>query len=193
MKLEGKTVAILATNGFEQSELFEPKRALDKAGATPIIVSLEEGAIRGVKGHDWADSVEVDQTVDTIAADQFDALVLPGGVYNPDTLRQSEKAVAFIRAMVAENKPVAAICHGPWLLVEADVLRGRRATSYGSIKRDMVNAGADWVDQPVVVDNGLVTSRTPDDLDEFCRELIEQVGGQHAQQSSADRATAGAS
>lgn len=180
--LNGKKVAILATDGFEQSELMEPHRALVDAGADVKVVSLKSGTIRGVKGLEWSESVNVNLVIDDAAAEDFDALVLPGGVYNPDILRTEDKAVKFVRDMVQADKPVAAICHGPWLLIEAGVIRGRRATSYHSIRTDMINAGAEWVDEAVVVYNGLVTSRSPEDLDQFCRKIVEEIGeGRHRQ------------
>lgn len=184
--LEGKRVAILATDGYEQSELTAPRDALREAGAEPIIVSLEKGRIRGVKDRQWADEVDVDITIDTISPNAYDALVLPGGLYNPDTLRTNEKAVQFVRDMFKLQKPIAAICHAGWMLIEADILQGRNATSYHSIKTDMKNAGAEWVDEEVVVHNGLVTSRSPADLDAFCEKLIEEIAeGRHEQRQVA--------
>ncbi len=180
-KLNGKRVAILATNGFEESELKSPKEALEKAGATVHVVSPEKGAIKGWKDGDWSDKVDVDRNLSEAKAADYDALLLPGGVINPDTLRQDEKAVAFVRDFFTAKKPVGAICHGPWTLVEADVLKGRKVTSYGSIKTDLRNAGAQWVDEEVVVDDGLVTSRTPKDLPAFNRKLVEEIAeGVHA-------------
>ncbi|HOY30112.1 MAG TPA: type 1 glutamine amidotransferase domain-containing protein [Flavobacteriales bacterium] len=180
-KLNGKRVAILATNGFEESELKSPKEALEKAGATVHVVSPEKGAIKGWKDGNWSDKVDVDRNLSEAKAADYDALLLPGGVINPDTLRQDEKAVAFVRDFFTAKKPVGAICHGPWTLVEADVLKGRKVTSYGSIKTDLRNAGAQWVDEEVVVDDGLVTSRTPKDLPAFNRKLVEEIAeGVHA-------------
>lgn len=170
-----KSIAILATDGFEQSELTEPQKALAAAGFDVCIVSPEAGEIRGVKGHEPGDSVAVDKRLADVTPDDFDALVLPGGLYNPDALRQDKDAVAFVRSFMEAGKTVAAICHGPWLLVEADVLHGRRATSYPSIRTDMRNAGATWVDEEVVSDGNLITSRKPDDLDAFCRTAIAAV------------------
>lgn len=180
--LNGKKIAILATDGFEASELTEPLNALCNAGAEVDVVSLQAGTIRGVKGHEWADEVEVDCTLDTVSAEEYDALVVPGGVYNPDKLRTDERAVQFVRDMFKLQKPIGAICHGPWLLIEAGVLQGKSATSYPSIRTDMKNAGAEWVDEEVVVHNGLVTSRSPKDLEAFCAKLIEEIDeGRHEQ------------
>lgn len=184
-ELKNKQVAILATNGYEPSELDSPRKALEEAGATVHVVSLESGTIKGWKDGEWKGATEVDRTLDEVASGDYDALVLPGGVINPDTLRKEEKAVRFVRAFFQEHKPVAAICHGPWLLAEADVLKGRRVTSYASIKTDLKNAGADWVDQEVVVDRGLVTSRGPGDLPAFNAKLVEEVReGEHARQQA---------
>lgn len=183
--LNGKRVAILATDGYEHSELTRPLEALREAGADVRVVSLDTDPIRGVKGKDWVDRVDVDTTVDQVSAEDFDALVLPGGLYNPDRLRTSDEAVRFVRGMFDAKKPIGAICHGPWMLIEADVVHGRRATSYHSIKTDMRNAGATWVDEEVVVHNGLVTSRSPADLDAFCDKLIEEIGeGLHKQRAA---------
>lgn len=179
-ELNGKMVAILATNGFEQSELVEPRDALWAAGATTHIVSPEAGIIKGWKQKDWGDTVEVDRTLTDASVDDYDALVIPGGQINPDLLRADAAAVRFVRAFFDAGKPIAAICHGPWLLVEAGIARGLRLTSYPSIRTDMVNAGARWVDEEVVVDHGVVTSRRPDDLPAFNAKLIEEVAeGRH--------------
>jgi len=184
--LSGKTVAIRATHGFEQSELTEPRRALEAAGATVHVVAPKAGRIRGWKDKDWAEEVAVDRTLDGAVALDYDALVLPGGQINPDLLRSDDRAVALVRDFVEAGKPVAAICHGPWLLAEADVLEGREVTSYKSIRTDLVNAGAEWVDKEVVVDQGLITSRSPDDLPAFCRKLLEEVAeGEHDARSAA--------
>ena len=187
--LKGKKVAILATDGFEQSELSEPLNALENAGATAHIVSPKAGAIKGWKHTQWGDSFAVDATLDDADPRHYDALVLPGGVMNPDKLRRDPKVQQFVRSFFEEGKPVGAICHGPWTLIDAGVVKGRRVTSYETIQTDLKNAGASWVDQEVVVDNGLVTSRKPDDLPAFNRKLIEEIAeGRHA-----GRAMAGAS
>ena len=171
-ELNGLRVAILATDGFEQSELLEPQKALREAGATPEIVAPKSGEIQGMQHHDKGDKVKVDRTIDDAKANDYDALVLPGGVANPDELRTNPRVVAFIRAFVAAKKPIAAICHGPWSLIEADAVQGRTVTSWPSLKTDLRNAGANWVDREVVVDGRLVTSRKPQDLPAFCREAI---------------------
>ena len=186
--LNGKRIAILATNGFEQAELMEPRRALDEAGARTEVVSPTEGQIKGWKNQNWGDSVPVDVVLSDADPDDYDGLLLPGGVMNPDHLRAEPAAVEFVRSFFVAGKPVAAICHGPWTLVEAGVVRGRRMTSYGSIKTDLKNAGADWVDLEVVVDHGLVTSRKPDDIPVFNRKMIEEFAeGIHQQQSEPDQ------
>lgn len=184
--LNGKKVAILAANGFEQSELFEPKKALEDAGAEVSIVSLESGEIKGWKEKDWGKSISVDLTVDEANAADFDALQLPGGVMNPDKLRTNEKAVGFVKSFFEAGKPIAAICHAPWTLIEAGIVKGKTITSWESLKTDLENAGAKWVDQEVVVDNGLVTSRNPDDLPAFNQKMIEEIAeGRHQRQKSA--------
>jgi deglycase len=174
-KLKGKKVAILVDNGFEQVELTEPKRALEKAGATPSIVSPQSPTVRGWQMTDWGDEFPVDVPLEKAKADDFDALVLPGGVMNPDHLRTNDHACDFVRAFFDDGKPVAAICHGPWTLIDAGVVRDRKMTSYPSIRTDLENAGARWVDAEVVVDHGLVTSRKPDDLPAFNRKMIEEI------------------
>lgn len=178
--LNGKRVAILATDGFEQSELTEPKDALEKAGAQVDVVAPHDGSIQGMHHHDKGDSIGVDRTLDAAKPEEYDALMLPGGVANPDTLRMNPKAVDFTRAFFLTRKPVAAICHGPWTLVEANVVQGKRMTSWPSLKTDIVNAGGRWEDAPVVVDHGLITSRKPDDLPQFCAKMIEEFAeGSH--------------
>ncbi|MGV9014119.1 MAG: type 1 glutamine amidotransferase domain-containing protein [Flavobacteriales bacterium] len=185
MKLKGKTVAILAADGYEDSELRSPKEALEIAGATTVVVSLKGGTIQGWKGKDWHGTMDVDTTVDEASASDYDALLLPGGVINPDLLRMNEDAVSFVKDFFKQQKPVAAICHGPWMLAEAGVLKGRKVTSYKSIRTDLQNAGANWVDEEVVVDNGLVTSRSPKDLPAFNAKLIETVrDAKHAEQTA---------
>jgi protease I len=185
-KLDGIKVAILATDGFEQSELFEPKKALEEAGAEVSIVSLKSGEIKGWNNTDWGNSIEVDLTVAEANAEDFDALQLPGGVMNPDKLRMDEKAVAFIKAFFDAGKPVGAICHAPWTLIEADVVNGRKVTSWASLRTDLENAGAEWVDEEVVVDNGLITSRKPDDIPAFNEKIIEEFAeGVHKKQKTA--------
>jgi protease I len=171
--LKGLTVAILVTDGFEQVELIEPRKALDQAGAETRVVSPKAGRVRGWKFTDWGDEVEVDAPLDQAKPEDFDALLLPGGVMNPDSLRMAPKAVAFAKAFFDAGKPVAAICHGPWTVIEAGAARGRQMTSWPSLKTDLKNAGANWVDKEVVVDQKLVTSRKPDDLPAFNREMIQ--------------------
>jgi len=183
--LNGKKVAILVENGFEQVELAEPKRALEEAGAKTQIVSPQNGTVLGWQSTNWGDKFPVDVPLDRASAEDYDALLLPGGVMNPDKLRMNPKAVQFVRAFFENHKPVAAICHGPWTLVEADVVEGRKLTSYPSIHTDLINAGASWVDQEVVVDQGLVTSRKPDDIPAFNRKMIEEFAeGVHERQTA---------
>ena len=185
--LRGRSVAILATDGFEQSELHQPLEALREAGAEAKIISTRDAGdtIRGWDQGDWGDEIDVDEHVQNCDPGDFHALVIPGGVINPDRMRMDEKAVEFVRRFFEDGKPVGAICHGPWMIVEADAARGRRMTSYRSIRTDLENAGAEWVDEEVVVDQGLVTSRSPDDLPAFCDKLVEEIAegvhaGQHA-------------
>jgi protease I len=182
--LSGKKVAILVTNGFEQAELVEPRRALQEAGAETDIVSPAEGPLKAWDETDFGDSFDVDVPLKKAKPDDYDALLLPGGVMNPDKLRMEGAAVSFVRQFFDSGKPVAAICHGPQLLIEAGVVRGRKLTSYPSLKTDLKNAGADWVDQKVVTDQGLVTSRKPDDIPAFNEKMIEEFAesvhaGQH--------------
>ncbi len=185
-KLDGVKVAILATDGFEQSELFEPKKALEEAGAEVSIVSLQSGEIKGWNHTNWGARIDVDLTVAEANADDFDALQLPGGVMNPDKLRIDEKAVSFIKAFFDAGKPVGAICHAPWTLIEADVVKGKTVTSWASLRTDLENAGAEWVDEEVVSDNGLVTSRKPDDIPAFNEKIIEVFAESvHKRQKSA--------
>jgi protease I len=174
MRLTGKRIAILATNGFEQSELEVPQQGLEAAGAHTDIVAPAGAEIRGWKHTDWGSPVAVDVTLDRADPDRYDALVLPGGVMNPDQLRLNPKAVEFVRSFVRSGKPIAAICHGPWTLIDAGGVSGRKLTSWPSLRRDLENAGARWVDQQVVVDQGLVTSRKPDDLPAFNQKMIEE-------------------
>lgn len=184
-ELQEKKVAIIATDGFEESELIEPRKALDDNGVTTEIVSLKKGKIKGWKNGNWSQEVAVDRTVNEANENDYDALVIPGGVINPDILRRDEKAVKFIKDFFKNHKPVASICHGPQLLIEADVVEGRKLTSFPSIKKDLKNAGANWVDQEVVVDQGLVTSRSPEDLEAFNRKLLEEVReGKHEHQTA---------
>jgi protease I len=190
-RLNDKRVAFLATDGVEQVELTEPWKAVEEEGGKPELVSLESGEIQGFEHLDKGDKFTVDRVVADANADDYDALVLPGGVANPDFLRGDEDAVRFTRSFFEAGKPVAAICHGPWTLVEADVVRGRRITSWPTLRTDIRNAGGDWVDEEVVVDNGLVSSRKPDDLPAFCDKLVEEFcEGRHEGQAAQ---TAGAS
>ena len=184
-KLQGKTIAFLATDGFEQVELTEPWDAAKQAGAVVQLISTKDGEIQGMHHDKQGDTFPVDKTIGQVSADDFDALVLPGGVANPDSLRLSDEAITFIRNFFEQHKPVAAICHGPWTLIEADVVRDRKVTSWPSLKTDLRNAGANWVDEEVVCDNGLVTSRKPDDLKAFCRKMVEEFAeGKHEKQSA---------
>ncbi|PZX54672.1 protease I [Algoriphagus ratkowskyi] len=182
--LKDVRVAILATNGFEESELTEPRRALEKEGAEVFIISPENDHIKGWKNGDWSDEVKVDARVDQVSATDFDALMLPGGVINPDLLRRDMTSVAFVKSFFTDHKPVAAICHGPQMLIEAGVTNGRTLTSFESIRKDLENSGAHWIDEDVVVDNGLVTSRSPKDLPAFNKKMIEEFReGKHAGQT----------
>jgi len=182
VNLSGKKVAILVANGFEQVEMTEPRKALKEAGAGTDLVSPEQGKVKGWQHTRWGDEFPVDVPLDQANPDDYDAILLPGGVMNPDHLRMNPKAVEFVRGFINAKKPIAAICHGPWTLVEVQgFLRGRTITSYSSIQTDLKNAGANWVDREVVVDNGLVTSRKPADIPAFNRKMIEEFAeGIHA-------------
>ncbi|PKQ43838.1 type 1 glutamine amidotransferase domain-containing protein [Confluentibacter flavum] len=183
MKLQNKIIAILATDGFEKSELFEPLQALKEQGATVDVISIKEGDIKSWDDKNWGETIHVDKLVKNVDASNYDALILPGGVINPDILRVNEDALIFIRDFFKEGKPVAAICHAPWLLISAGVIENREVTSFHSIKTDVVNAGAHWRDEEVVVDSGLVTSRNPKDLPAFIDKIIEEVvEGKHERQ-----------
>ena len=179
-ELNNIRVAALVDNGFEQSELLEPRKALEAAGARVDIVSPQQGKVKGWQHTDWGQEVAVDVALDSASADQYDALLLPGGVMNPDKLRANVKAVQFVKQFVDSGRPIAAICHGPWTLIEAGAVKGRKLTSWPSLQTDLKNAGANWVDQEVVTDNGLVTSRKPDDIPAFNRKMIEEFAeGRH--------------
>ncbi len=180
-RLSGKRIAALVDNGFEQVELTGPKEALEREGATVHVVSPQDTEVKGWQHTKWGDSFPVDRPLNTARPDDYDGLLLPGGVMNPDKLRANDKAVAFVRSFVQAEKPIAAICHGPWTLIEAGAVRGRRMTSWPSLQTDLRNAGAQWVDEQVVVDNGLVTSRKPDDIPAFNDKAIEEFAeGRHA-------------
>ncbi len=184
-KLKNRKVAILVADGFEQQEMTEPRKALDNAGAETKIISPMKGEVQGWKHFDKADKFTVDVQLENANAADFDALLLPGGVANPDQLRIEPKAIEFIKAFFTAQKPVAVICHGPWTLIEADVVRGRTITSWPSVKTDLINAGAKWVDEPVVVDNGLVSSRKPEDIPAFNDKMIEEFAeGKHKGQTA---------
>ncbi len=185
-RLDGKKVAILVADGFEQVELTEPRKALEEAGAKTQIVSPARLEVQGWNHDDKADKFKVDMPLDRARSDDYDALLLPGGVKNPDQLRVLTRAVEFVDGFFAAGKPVAAICHGPWTLIEGDVIRGKTITSWPSLKTDLENAGATWVDREVVVDKGLVTSRKPDDIPAFNRKMIEKFAeGKHRSQLAA--------
>ena len=175
-KLKHTRVAILATDGFERAELIEPRQALDAAGAETTVISPKRGEIKAWEKDHWGESVRVDAALAQANPDEYDALLLPGGVINADAMRMEPRAVEFVRAFARAGKPMAVICHAPWLLVEADIVRGRTLTSWPSLKTDLRNAGANWVDQEVVTDNGLVTSRKPDDIPAFNAKMIEEFG-----------------
>jgi protease I len=178
-ELDGKKIAILATDGFEQSELMEPKKDLEASGAKVTVLSIKPGEIRGWDHTNWGKSVKVDGLVKDARPEQYDALVLPGGQMNPDRLRIDKSAVSFVRTFTESGKTVAAICHGPWMLIEAGVVKGRTMTSWPSVHTDLQNAGAHWVDKDVVVDGNMITSRKPDDLPVFTRAIVEAVGRHH--------------
>ncbi len=173
-RLRGKTIAILVTDGFEEVELEAPRQALDEAGARTVLVAPKTGWVQAFHHHDKSEPFPVDKTLREVNVEEFDGLVLPGGALNPDQLRTIPEAVAFVRAFARAGKPIGAMCHGPWMLVEADVVRGRTVTSWPSIQTDLRNAGANWVDREVVTDRGLVTSRKPDDIPAFIAKLIEE-------------------
>jgi protease I len=187
--LGGSKVAFLATDGVDGREYVEPRQAVENAGAQVELVSIKEGEIQGVKSLDKTDTFQVDRLVRDADPDEYDALVLPGGAINPDTLRMNTDAVQFVRAFFDAGKPVGAICHGPWTMIEADVVSGRTLTSYPSLRTDLINAGANWVDEEVHTDSGLVTSRRPSDLPAFCEKIVEEFAeGRHEAQKPAQRA-----
>jgi protease I len=189
-KLQGKRVAIIATDGVEQVELTEPRKALDDAGAQTVLIAPKGRSIKAWQHDHWGDELQVDRPLDSARAEDFDALMLPGGVINADTLRMDERAVQFVRRFFEAGKPVAAICHAPWMLVEADVARGRTVTSWPSLQTDMRNAGAEWVDREVVTDEGLVTSRKPADIPAFNRKMLEEFAeGVHESRRAATQQT----
>ncbi|MFT3770251.1 MAG: type 1 glutamine amidotransferase domain-containing protein [Minicystis sp.] len=184
--LQGKKVAILVENGFEQVELTEPRKALEQAGAQTVVVSPVQGKVKGWNHTQWGDEVPVDRSLDDAKVEDFDALLLPGGVINPDKLRMNDRAVAFVKGFYDAKKPIAAICHGPWTLIDAGVVRGRRMTSWPSLRADLRNAGAQWEDSEVVTDQGIVTSRKPDDIPAFSRKMIEEFAeGRHDKRKAA--------
>lgn len=179
-KLAGKKIAILVDKGFEQVELEKPKAALEEAGAQTHIISPQAGTVKGWDMTDWGKDFPVDKGLESASAQEYDGLLLPGGVMNPDYLRINEQAISFIKSFVESGKPIAAICHGPWTLIEAGAVKGLEMTSYPSIKTDLINAGANWVDEEVVTDNGIVTSRKPDDIPAFNKKMIEEFAeGKH--------------
>ncbi|MFO0790285.1 MAG: type 1 glutamine amidotransferase domain-containing protein [Pirellulales bacterium] len=193
-QITGKRIAFLATSGVEQVELTEPWAAVEAAGGKAELISITAGEIQGFNHDKPADQFHVDKTIDNVSAEDYDGLILPGGVANPDTLRTNEIAVDFVRDFFKQGKPVAAICHGPWMLVEADVVESRTLTSWPSLKTDIRNAGGNWVDEECVVDNGLVTSRKPDDLKAFCAKAIEEFAeGPHPEQAEFAAAASSAS
>lgn len=184
-KLKGKKIAILVANGFEESEFTQPRKALEDAGATVHVISPVEGKVKAWNEKDWGGEYDVDVALNDADASEYNALLLPGGVMNPDKLRDNEKAVEFAKHFFEEGKPIASICHGPWTLIETGALKGRTMTSYSSIKTDLINAGVNWVDKEVVVDQGLVTSRNPGDIPAFNRKMIEEFReGVHEEQKT---------
>jgi protease I len=190
-RLQDKRVAFVATDGVEQVELTEPWKAVEDEGGSPELISIEDGEIQGFNHLDKADTFSVERSAEEAKADDYDALVLPGGVANPDRLRTDANVVSFVRDFFEAGKPVAVICHGPWTIVEADVVRGRTLTSWPSLATDIRNAGGTWVDEEVHVDNGLVTSRKPDDLPAFCAKLVEEIcEGVHEEQAQQTAGTA---
>ena len=174
-QLSGKKIAIVITHGFEESEFNEPYKALQNADATIDVIAIEKGNIKSWSGKEWGKEYEANKSIDEVDSKDYDALVLPGGVMSPDQLRMNEEVIGFVAGFFDDAKPIAAICHGPWTLIETGELKGRTVTSYPSLKTDLINAGATWVDQEVVVDNGLVTSRNPNDLSAFCEKMIEEI------------------
>jgi deglycase len=174
-KLNDKKVAIVVANGFEESEFTKPLEALKEAGASVDVISLKKGNVKSWSEKNWSNEYPVDKTIDEVDSHDYDALVLPGGVMNPDQLRTNADVIGFVAGFFDDGKPIAAICHGPWTLIETGELNGRKVTSYPSIKSDLINAGAEWVDEEVVVDNGLVTSRSPNDLPAFCKKMVEEI------------------
>jgi protease I len=173
--LNGKMVAIVITHGFEESEFTEPKKALEEQGAAVDVISIKKENIKSWTNKNWGVEYMADKSIDEVDSKDYDALVLPGGVMNPDQLRMNEKVIGFVSGFFDDAKPIAAICHGPWTLIETGELKGRQLTSYPSLKTDLINAGAKWIDRQVVIDNGLVTSRTPEDLPVFCKKMIEEI------------------
>lgn len=185
--LNGKKIAILVTDGFEQIELTEPKKALEQAGAETQIVSLKSGQVRGWNHTEWGDKFDVDVLIDNASPKNYDGLLLPGGVMNPDKLRRDQRVLSFVKTFFDDSKPVAAICHGPWTLIDAGVVRGRKLTSYESIQTDLKNAGAKWADEEVIVDKGLITSRKPDDIPAFNNRMIEEFARGRAEKQKAGK------
>jgi protease I len=189
--LQGKRIAFLATDGVEQVEYTEPRDAVERAGGEPELISIKRGVIQAWKHYDHADTFPVDKTVDQADPADYDGLVLPGGVANPDQLRADAKAVSFVRAFFETGKPVGVICHGPWTLIDAEVVKGRTMTSWPSLTKDLINAGANWVDQECVNDSGLISSRWPDDLPAFCAKIVEEFAeGIHREQANKTAANA---